>query len=156
MMEQMVEAVSVLHKNWLAHNDIRPSNILYSHAEGRYLLTSFSYSKVVSDISPAVALKRQNTKSKKVRLEGEEQKDYFKTDVYNLGLTFLNALFLCQPIDRKNSAPFLRELANKHPYLHILKDMLAEQEDRPSIGQVRTALLKFKTDRMSAHGKEKG
>lgn len=144
-----MEGVSVLHKNWLAHNDIRPSNVLYCHRKQRYILTSFSYSKVVSDISPVAiqpnTLARTSSKSKKALLERETQKDYLKEDIYNLGLTLLSAFFLCQPIHRKKVAPFLRELLQQYPLLHILKDMLANEEERLSIAQVKAHLASLKS-----------
>lgn len=42
LMRQVVEGVSSLHKNWLAHNDIRPFNIFYFHPTQQYLVSSFS------------------------------------------------------------------------------------------------------------------
>jgi hypothetical protein len=37
--------------------------------------------------------------------------DLSKSDVYSLGMTLLSAFYLCEPIDRKKSAPFSRLLA---------------------------------------------
>ena len=42
----------------------------------------------------------------KIDIDG--QMEDFKADVYALGMTFLSAFYLCEPIDRKKCAPFSR------------------------------------------------
>lgn len=47
-MNQMIDAVHVLHRNKIAHRDIRPNNIFYSGSKGIFMLSGFGKSKILS------------------------------------------------------------------------------------------------------------
>lgn len=47
-MNQMIQAVAILHQNNIAHRDIRPHNIFYSGSKGVFMLSGFSNSKILS------------------------------------------------------------------------------------------------------------
>lgn len=47
-MNQMIDAVHILHKNRIVHRDIRPHNIFYSGSKGIFMLSGFGNAKVLN------------------------------------------------------------------------------------------------------------
>lgn len=141
----LVEGVATLHAAGLTHNDIRPSTVYYSQQKDCFLLGCFSNVTV----SPRDKLTKQMKESNHYkdcnhrRLSKTSQAsplvlaDLYKSDVYSLGMTLLSAFYLCEPLDRKKSAPFNRALSDSYPFLQIIRMMITRIHQRSTIFEVR-------------------
>jgi len=118
--------VCALHEAGMTHNDIRPSNIYYSQLKGCFMLGSFSNvtnspkDKIIKNIKESNHYKDIYSRKRISRfsyagaigLNGlAAMVDLYKSDVYSLGMSLLSAFYLCEPIDRKKSAPLSRDLS---------------------------------------------
>ncbi|KAL4434696.1 hypothetical protein ABPG74_017116 [Tetrahymena malaccensis] len=161
LLDSLIQACCYFEKNKIYHGDIRPTNILLT-PEGQVKIADHgilhadhsNYYKMLSRrekcyLSPILVRSLGVGEFKPFH-------DHWKSDVYSLGMTLLEAASLCPPLcayDFENyqiSHPILEELLNQCRakysdfFVNVIRDMLLDDENtRPSFENLRALLLPF-------------
>ena len=145
LMLDCVEGLAALHEAGLAHHDILPCNIYYRADTESYLLGC--YTNVSSGLHQRVnqQLYYRDASLKSILPEVDDDlTEGQKSDVYALGMTFLSAFYLCEPVSREKTAPYNRELCEVYPFLGIIRNMITSYNKRHSIFKIRATLRELK------------
>lgn len=145
---QLIKGVSELHKNKICHRDIRPHNIFYSQDKKGFVIGGFANAINTAKLAKNVGINLAGVPyympsylyevSKKEDFSEYYNYDPQQLDIYSLGLTLLNSLFLDQfmPIEVLKRAA--EKHAIKYPFLAIILSML--KENPPSLSNILSSL----------------
>lgn len=110
---QLCNALYTLHQAGISHNDIRPCNVYFSLQKNSYQLATFSNALKSGTQEKIIGL-RTSSYFGAPELNTSAERDLSQADIYSLGMTLLCAFYLCEPIDRKGSAPYNRKYEEKY------------------------------------------
>jgi serine/threonine-protein kinase len=114
IMVQLLEALSYVHQKGIVHRDIKPSNILVTK-EGTAKLTDFglAWAKSLTGITEEGTFLGTPAYMSLEQLKGDEVGP--GTDVYSLGLTFMEALTGMKAYPGKNYGEVIQNILTKSP-----------------------------------------
>jgi serine/threonine protein kinase len=91
-----MEALDVLHRANITHNDIRPANIYYSSNKNSFLIGSFGSCLHNASLPGRLSLTNHYTSPEAA---SHNDVDLKQNDVYALGVTLLSAFYNVSHID---------------------------------------------------------
>jgi serine/threonine protein kinase len=144
---QLIRGVMELHNNKIAHRDIRPSNIFYCANKHGYVLGGLQNSiKMEDDARVGYNLCGVPYYLPTYLIEIGKREDFSeyynyepqKNDIYALGVTLMNCLFLDVFTSPQILADSLQKYYGKYAFLKLIKQMISENP--PSLKDVLTTL----------------
>lgn len=135
IIRQLADALAHAHSESVVHRDIKPSNILLDH-DGHPMLTDFGISKLLTHLTVGETLAGFWSSGYASPEQRSAQSTTPTTDVYSLGVLFLQLLSGQAPPPDGPAPSRVDGLTNAPPQLRrLLKRMLAPSpQERPSTG----------------------
>ena len=151
---QISDALSLIHKNGIAHNDIKPQNILINDY-GKPKLSDFGLSNL--DIIENEKIIKGTTFFLAPEIILKSCLNHLKADIWSLGITFYYMLFGIFPFNNNNNNIFLKNYKFQTPFFpdsmnlkikNLLKSMLLfNPNDRIDIITVKKLLFQIKEEK---------
>lgn len=139
MIMEICKGVKSLHKNGIAHLDIKPENILVDTRTKRYCFCDFGFSFITSPKSRGnvqYSGKFGTAEYKAPEIEENESFDPFAADIYSLGCTIYALSTGCFP-DSACPSEFPTDCSISASAKSFISSMLCKQpQNRPSIDQL--------------------
>lgn len=138
LLQEVLEILAFVHRQQVIHRDVKPSNLIRRHRDGKVVLIDFGAVKQVRPTTPAISPPEANPETTRptvaIGTKGympNEQcagKPRFSSDVYAVGIMGIRALTGLQP-HRLEEDPETCEI-HWRPYAPGLSSGLAEVIDR--------------------------
>ena len=141
---QILDALIFIHKQKVAHLDIKPSNIML--CDGNYILLDFG----LAIAAPSGKSDNDNIRLSTIKAPESKMSSYdpFKVDVFHLGYTLLTITGLARPPCYESSQHQISNIASisSGSFMEFVKQLMACDPDiRPTAKQALN--LKWITDR---------
>lgn len=152
-------ALDRAQESWSWHFDLTEKNILINQEKNAFLLSDFGCSKLLKKRELFAPYKSDYIAPEAIGIMTHKTKlDFFKADVYSLGLILLKMMALKKDLpltERKNIPKILESCKNTYPYMwKMVKDMMLidNPEQRYQFKDLRYEIMTYYFDYVNSFG----